>query len=78
VLLADIGLPYEDGYVLIRKLRGSEGDAAMQRLPALAVTAYASAADRGEALAAGYDGHVAKPVEPPELLRALSKLIRRP
>jgi PAS domain S-box-containing protein len=76
LLLADIGLPQEDGYALIRKLRASEGESAKRRLPAMAVTAYATSADREEALAAGYDAHLAKPVEPPELLRALAKLTR--
>jgi CheY-like chemotaxis protein len=76
VLLADIGMPHEDGYSLIRKLRsGSQGSKLL--LPAVAVTAYARASDREEALAAGYDGHLAKPVDPPDLIRAIAKLAGR-
>jgi PAS domain S-box-containing protein len=68
IVVADIGLPGEDGYALMRRIRalGSErgGD-----VPAIALTAYARAEDREQALAAGYQRHVTKPVEPQALLR---------
>jgi CheY-like chemotaxis protein len=61
VLLADIGLPEEDGYSLIRKIRAHERERNATRLPAIAVSAYATLADREQVSAAGYDGHVPKP-----------------
>ena len=71
VLLSDLRMPDEDGYSLIRKLRADESERQRERLPAIAVTAYASPSDRERALAAGYDAHVAKPVEPEDLARAI-------
>jgi CheY-like chemotaxis protein len=62
VLLSDIGMPHQDGYALLRELRtraSSRGGA----IPAVAITAYASAGDRAAAAAAGYQAHVAKPFE---------------
>jgi CheY-like chemotaxis protein len=66
IVVSDIGMPDEDGYALIRAIRAlppEEGG----RVPALALTAYARLEDRTQALAAGFSGHVAKPVEPTEL-----------
>jgi CheY-like chemotaxis protein len=77
VLLADVGMPEEDGYSFIRKLRARERQQNRSRLPAIAVTAYATATDRERALAAGYDGHVAKPVDPAALTRAIA-LVAKP
>jgi signal transduction histidine kinase/ActR/RegA family two-component response regulator len=74
VLLADIQMPDEDGYRLIHKVRELEREEQRKRLPAIAVTAYASASDHQRALAAGFDGHLAKPVEPTELVRAVAQL----
>ncbi len=74
VLLADIRLPQEDGYSLIRKVRALEKGRSVRRLRAIAVTAYASSSDREQAIAAGYDGHLAKPVEPDRLVQAVAKL----
>jgi CheY-like chemotaxis protein len=68
VLVADIGMPDEDGYTLIRKLREHERAHQRKRLPAIAVTAYAAAHDREEALSAGYDIHLPKPVDREMLL----------
>ena len=73
VLLADLGMPEEDGYSLIRRVRAHESDRHLARLPAIAVTAYATARDRDLALAAGYDWHAAKPVEPGDLARTIAK-----
>ena len=61
VLVSDVGLPERDGYDLLREVRAREsgGD---RRMPAIALTAFASEEDRAKALAAGFDAHVAKPV----------------
>jgi len=66
LLIADIAMPDIDGYELIRRIRTSHS-----ALPAIAVSAYARPQDRRRALAAGYDGYCAKPVEAPQLLRAV-------
>ena len=73
VLIADIGMPEEDGYALIRKLRMAEREHQKRHLPAIALTAYASPADREEALNAGYDLHLAKPIQQQELALAVAK-----
>ncbi|HET8644615.1 MAG TPA: ATP-binding protein, partial [Vicinamibacteria bacterium] len=65
IVLSDIAMPIEDGYVLVRRLRAEERTA---RIPALALTAYATVEDRGKALRAGYDQHLAKPVDPAQLI----------
>jgi PAS domain S-box-containing protein len=76
ILVSDIGLPGDDGYMLIQKLR--EGQAQQGRaIPALAVTAYARAEDRTRALAAGFQMHVAKPLEPADLVAAIASLISK-
>ena len=74
LLLADLRMPVEDGYDLIRKVRARERERGEQRLQAIAVTAYASVHDRDEALAAGYDAHVSKPVDAIELVRTIATL----
>jgi PAS domain S-box-containing protein len=75
ILLSDLRMPEEDGYSLIRKVRGLERDHETTRLPAIAVTAYATANDREQVIAAGYDWHVAKPVDPDALARAIAKVV---
>lgn len=70
VLLSDIGLPGEDGYDLIRAVR-ARGHAA-ETLPAIALTAYARREDQRLALEAGFQAHVAKPVEPAVLVSAVA------
>ena len=73
VLVSDIGLPGEDGYDLIRKVRAlpsSEGG----RTPAIALTGYVSVQDRKLALDAGYQDHIPKPVNPHVLLELLAEL----
>jgi len=67
LLISDIGMPGEDGYDLIRKVRALAPDPC-GRIPAVALTAFARSEDRQRALMAGYQLHVAKPVEPSELL----------
>jgi PAS domain S-box-containing protein len=75
-LVSDIGMPLEDGYVLVRKLRAMSDQPRLARLPAVALTAYARNEDQRQALDAGYDVHVAKPIEPGRLVAALRKLTR--
>ena len=67
ILLADLGLPDEDGYTLLKRIREMEGFAA-NALPAVALTAYARASDRERALSAGFLDFVVKPVDPAELV----------
>jgi CheY-like chemotaxis protein len=67
VLISDIGMPGEDGYALIRKVRALGRDRG-GHIPAIALTAYARAEDRVKAVSAGFMMHVAKPVEPVELI----------
>ncbi|MBP1636916.1 MAG: hypothetical protein H6Q10_3490 [Acidobacteria bacterium] len=76
VLLADIGMPGEDGYSLIRKVRGL-GDARLARVAAVAVTAYAREEDHQAAMAAGFDRHLPKPFEPEDLASLVVSLSRR-
>ena len=66
VLVSDIEMPGEDGYALIRKVRGLAGSDGGQ-IPAVALTAYGRPEDRVRSLSAGYSMHVAKPVDPVEL-----------
>jgi CheY-like chemotaxis protein len=76
VILCDLSMPVEDGYSFIRRLRAMEGSGA-PKTPAAALTAHARAKDRLRALSAGFQAHIAKPVEVPELLSALAKLSGR-
>jgi CheY-like chemotaxis protein len=74
VLVSDIGMPGEDGYSLIRSIRQADEAAGLARLPSIAVTAYARDDDRLRALAAGYDRHLTKPLDPGALLDAIAEL----
>jgi len=76
LVVGDIAMPGEDGYSLIRKIRALESRSG-RRTPALALTAYAGVDDRQRALAAGYDVHLPKPVEPARLIAALVELAGR-
>ncbi|WP_394847314.1 ATP-binding protein [Pendulispora brunnea] len=73
VILSDIGMPVDDGYSLIRRLRAIEAERKSPPIPALALTAYAREADRRMALEAGYQMHVPKPVEPSALVEAIAR-----
>lgn len=75
VLVSDIEMPGEDGYSLIRRVR-LEDEGRGARIPAVALTAQARVEDRMRALSAGYDAHVAKPVEPAELVTVIASLTR--
>lgn len=72
VLVSDIGMPGKDGYVLIRKVR--EKEALGVRIPAIALTAYARVEEHQEALLAGFQLHMAKPVKSEELIAAIARL----
>ncbi len=76
LLVSDIGLPNKDGYTLIRKVREYE-QGQSRRMPAIALTAYARPRDRMQALAAGFNHHVPKPVEPAELITVIISLTGR-
>jgi len=73
LLIADIAMPDIDGCELIRRVRASH-----PTLPAIAVSAYARPQDRRRALSAGFDGYCAKPVEAPQLLRAVRSVMLSP
>jgi PAS domain S-box-containing protein len=76
ILVADIGLPGEDGYSLIRRVRAHSTDA-VRNVPAIAVTAYATIPDRNEALALGYQQHLSKPIDPQQLIETIHDVLRR-
>ncbi|MFT4172883.1 MAG: response regulator [Herbaspirillum sp.] len=77
MLVSDIGMPGKDGYDLVRELRRRE-EGSGQRLPAVALTAFARPEDRELAFAAGFDAHSAKPLRPNELISVIAELSRRP
>lgn len=74
LVVSDIGMPGMDGYEFIAELRRRERSAGRASLPAVALTAYARVEDRMRALTSGFQMHVAKPVEPAELLTVLASL----
>jgi signal transduction histidine kinase len=76
VLLSDLAMPGEDGYDLIRRVRALPASAG-GRIPAAAITAYARAEDRRRTLLAGFNLHVAKPIDPAELLAVVASLSGR-
>lgn len=76
VLVADIGMPGEDGYALINKVRARFSDKRGQ-IPAIALTALARTQDRLKLLSAGYQMHVPKPVEPIELATVVASVTNR-
>jgi CheY-like chemotaxis protein len=69
-------MPLMNGYELIRRVRGLD-DLRLQKIPALALTAYARAEDRRRALLEGFQMHLSKPVDPSELAVIVSNLVRR-
>jgi CheY-like chemotaxis protein len=74
VFICDIAMPGEDGYTLIRKVRTLKNDK-VRRVPAVALTAYGDSEDRISALEAGFHTHVAKPVDPGELVAIVANLV---
>ncbi len=87
LLISDIGMPGRDGYELIREWRAREVDQADagsspseafgRRLPAIALTAFSRDVDRQQALHAGFDAHLSKPLKPQLLLRLVQELAQR-
>ena len=76
ILLSDIGMPEINGYMLIQQLRATEAEQGKQKIPAIALTAYAGEINEQQALRAGFQLHIPKPVAPEELLKAVSSLIK--
>jgi signal transduction histidine kinase/CheY-like chemotaxis protein len=74
VLVSDIGMPQADGYDLIARVRAVEREARATPIPAVALTAYGSKEDRERALAAGFQTHVLKPIDPTELGAVIAEL----
>lgn len=75
VLISDIGMPEMDGYMLMTQVK-KQLLLAKAKIPAIALTAYASELDRNKAIAAGFQTHIAKPVAPEELVKAILSLVR--
>lgn len=73
VVVTDIGMPEMDGYQLLSSLRRTPG---MEKVPAIALSGYAMSEDRDQALRAGFAAHIAKPVDPEELLTVIQKLVK--
>lgn len=76
IVISDIGMPGMDGYRLIQQIREMPPEQGSQ-VPAIALTAYAAEIDRQQALAAGFQCHIAKPVEPDELIQAALSLLEQ-
>lgn len=75
MMLCDIGMPDEDGLSFIRRVRAAESERGRKRLPAIALTAYASRQDEMEALEAGFDIHLAKPVDAAAIVAAIQRAL---
>lgn len=76
VIVADLGMPVMDGFELIERLRRSD-DTRLRDIPAAALTAYARSEDRAKTLQRGFEMHLAKPIDPVELVSAVTALARR-
>ena len=76
VLISDLGMPGEDGYELIRRVRLLPADAG-GRLPSLAVSAYATDEHRQKVIRTGFERHLEKPVVPAELVNEVARLAGR-
>lgn len=74
ILISDIGMSGQDGYTLIRKLRSLEPEKG-GRIPAIALTAYTREEDRLEALSAGFQQHLSKPIDPNKLIAAVANIL---
>ena len=74
LVISDIGMPRVDGYELMRRIRHADVEA-LRAIPSIALTAFARAEDEARAQAAGYDLHLAKPVEPSRLFAAVDTLL---
>ena len=76
VVICDVAMPEEDGYTFVGKRRRQEREQSMAAIPVLALTAHASADDRRRALDAGFDLHLAKPIDPEKLIAAIARFTR--
>jgi PAS domain S-box-containing protein len=76
VLVSDIGMPVEDGYALIKKVRALSAEEGGE-IPSVALTAFAGAVDKENALAAGFQQHLSKPVEPVQLAKVVARILGR-
>jgi PAS domain S-box-containing protein len=76
LLISDIGMPEKDGYALLRQVRARESVEGGHVL-AVALTAFASQADREQALAVGFEAHIAKPVSPYDIVNTVARLVER-
>ncbi|MDZ8026217.1 MAG: response regulator [Nostoc sp. DedQUE11] len=74
LLISDIGMPDVDGYTLIRQIRKLSADRG-GKIPAIALTAYAGESDRQQALSAGFQHHISKPIEPEVLMQAILNIL---
>jgi PAS domain S-box-containing protein len=77
VLVSDIGMPGEDGHRFIARVRSDERDS-VARIPAVALTAYATAEDQRRAMEAGFQMHLSKPIDTDQIARVLARLGSRP
>lgn len=75
-IIAEIGMPDEDGYAFLTTVRRFEQEQGLSPVPAVAVTAFARLEDRDPALAAGFNEHLSKPVDPDKLVTVLAQLIQ--
>ncbi|MCC5604561.1 hybrid sensor histidine kinase/response regulator [Nostoc favosum] len=76
ILLSDIGMPEMNGYMLIKQVRTLEAEIGEKQIPAIALTAYAGEINQQQALKAGFQHYIVKPVAPEELLTAISNLVQ--
>ncbi|MEA5604582.1 response regulator [Nostoc sp. UHCC 0252] len=75
ILLSDIGMPEMNGYMLMQQIRTLEAQVGGKKIPAIALTAYAGEINQQQAIKAGFQQHIVKPVSPEELLVAISNLV---
>jgi CheY-like chemotaxis protein/anti-sigma regulatory factor (Ser/Thr protein kinase) len=76
VIVSDIGMPGEDGYAFIAKVRAQPGETA--HIPAIALTAYATTADRIRIFSSGFKAHIIKPIDPGELTAVVASMAQLP
>jgi CheY-like chemotaxis protein len=74
LIVSDIGMPQMDGYTFLQQIRTLE---AAKQVPAIALTAYAGEGDRNQALQAGFQEHSSKPIEPDELIKTISEVLKK-
>jgi CheY-like chemotaxis protein len=74
--VSDVGMPHRDGYALVEALRELERARGRRPIPAIALTAYAGRDDRERLLAAGFQVHVAKPIDPDVLAETVARALQ--